>query len=301
MTQFAPSLPVAPHRAAVTATTGQWDFHEFTFAGPATGNPFVDVTFAAEFTHGVRVLRVPGFYDGNGTYCLRFMPPEPGEWSFVTTSTARELDNKTGRLTVTPAAADNHGPVRVAGTFHFAHADGTPHKSFGTTAYSFAHQGPALESETLDTLARSPFNKVRMCVFPKRYAYTASEPEHYPFEGSAPCSWDFTRFNPAFFRHFESILLKMRDLGIQADLILLHPYDRGHWGFDRMPADADDRYLKYAVARFGAFRNVWWSLANEHDFMTEKQPRRLAPLRPDRRRGRPVRAFAQRAQRVRHF
>jgi hypothetical protein len=38
-----------------------------------------------------------------------------------------------------------------------------------------------------------------------------------------------------------------------------------------MPDEVDDRYLKYVVSRLGAFRNVWWSLANENDFVAEKQ------------------------------
>jgi hypothetical protein len=59
--------------------------------------------------------------------------------------------------------------------------------------------------------------------------------------------------------------------GIEADIILFHPYDEGHWGFDRMPSDADDRYLHYVVARLSAYRNVWWSLANEWDFMRHKK------------------------------
>ena len=32
----------------------------------------------------------------------------------------------------------------------------------------------------------------------------------------------------------------------------------------------DDRYWKYVLARFSAYRNVWWSLANEYDLMHEK-------------------------------
>ena len=32
----------------------------------------------------------------------------------------------------------------------------------------------------------------------------------------------------------------------------------------------DDRYLRYCIARLSAFRNVWWSLANEYDFMTDR-------------------------------
>ena len=46
-------------------------------------------------------------------------------------------------------------------------------------------------------------------------------------------------------------------------MILLHPYDSVKWGFDQMEDVVDDFYLEYVVARLSAFRNVWWSLANE--------------------------------------
>src|SRR5690606_13979419 len=84
--------------------------------------------------------------------------------------------------------------------------------------------------------------------------------------------WDFTRFNPAFFRHLEKRVSQLCDLGIQADIILFHPYDEGRWGFDRMDPESDDRYLRYVIARLSAYRNVWWSVANEFDFMKEKRP-----------------------------
>jgi PKD repeat protein len=38
-----------------------------------------------------------------------------------------------------------------------------------------------------------------------------------------------------------------------------------------MGQEADDRYLHYCIARLSAYRNVWWSLANEFDFMEHKQ------------------------------
>ena len=37
-----------------------------------------------------------------------------------------------------------------------------------------------------------------------------------------------------------------------------------------MPAEVDDRYLRYLTARLSAYRNVWWSLANEFDLMKSK-------------------------------
>lgn len=73
-----------------------------------------------------------------------------------------------------------------------------------------------------------------MCVFPKHYSWNTNEPPLYPFEGTPPRTWDFSRFNPASFQHLEQRILDLQRLEIEADLILFHPYDKGHWGFDRM-------------------------------------------------------------------
>jgi Domain of unknown function (DUF5060)/Protein of unknown function (DUF4038)/Domain of unknown function (DUF5605) len=255
---------------APAAEVEQWGVSELTLHGPSGGNPFVDVELSATFTRGQRKIRVGGFYDGDGMYRVRFMPEAPGEWTYTTASNRPELDGKTGTLTVTRPSAGNHGPVRVHNTFHFGYADGTPYFPVGTTCYAWTHQGDKLEEETLATLKAAGFNKLRMCVFPKWYAFNRTEPPRYPFVGTPPNKWDFHRFNPEFFRHLETRVGQLRDLGIEADVILFHPYDKGHWGFDRMPAAADDRYLRYVVARLAAYRNVWWSLANEFDFMKEK-------------------------------
>ena len=231
----------------------------------------MDVQLSATFEHGDVKHVVSGFYDGDGIYRVRFMPDTIGDWSYATRSNVPQLNGKRGQFKVTAESENNHGPVRVHNTFHFAYADGTPFKPLGTTCYAWISQDDELQEQTLQTLAESPFNKLRMCVFPKRYSWNENEPPLYAFEGTPPSEWDFSRFNPRFFQHLEKRVGQLRDLGIEADIILFHPYDEGHWGFDRMPDDADDRYLRYLISRLGAYRNVWWSLANEYDFMTEKQ------------------------------
>ena len=262
----------------------QWDIFELTLQGSAEGNPFIDVELTAQFSYKHRTIEVEGFYDGDGVYKVRFMPDVPGPWRFRTRSNRDELSGAEGGFTCVPASPGNHGPVRVANTFHFAYADGTPYKQIGTTCYVWNHQGDELEEQTLETLRNSPFNKIRMCVFPKHYAFNENEPERYPFpclsKGSSKWtgswkvdvkegwSFDFTRFEPEFFRHLELRVGQLRDLGIEADIILFHPYDR--WGFATMDAETDDRYLRYVVARLAAYRNVWWSMANEFDFMHTK-------------------------------
>jgi hypothetical protein len=251
-------------------TVEQWGVFEIALNGPTNGNPFLDVQLSARFTQGVSTIVANGFYDGDGIYRVRFMPEKPGEWHYVTKSSSAELNGKTGDFTVTPPSPGNHGPVRVANTFHFAYADGKPFKELGTTCYAWTHQNDQLEEQTLKTLATSPFNKLRMCIFPKWYDWNRGEPILYPFDGTPTNQWDFARFNPKFFQHLDQRVLDLQKLGIEADVILFHPYDGGHWGFDRMSADADDRYLRYITARLAAYRNVWWSLANEWDFMKTK-------------------------------
>lgn len=265
---FASTVPGLAAAVESERTAPKWEIFELSLHGPSTGNPFTEVEFAATFVLGQRTLVVDGFYDGSGRYRVRFMPDEEGEWSYTTRSGVPELHGKTGRFTCVGPLQGAHGPVRVRNTHHFAYADGTPYFPFGTTCYAWVHQGDELERQTLKTLRTAPFNKLRMCVFPKSYEYNHNEPVFYPFERSASGENDFTRPNPAFFAHLEKRIAELCAMEIEADLILFHPYDR--WGYATMSPEADDRYLRYVLARLSAYRNIWWSLANEFDLMKAK-------------------------------
>ena len=258
-------------RGSASSDVEQWGIFEASYKGPAERNPFVDVEFGATFQQNGKPVTVDGFYDGAGMYRVRFMPDAAGSWTYTTKSNRQELDGKTGTFTVAAAQAGNHGPMRVKDQYHFVYADGAPYRELGTTCYAWTSQPAALEEQTLKTLAGAPFNKLRMCVFPKWFNYNHVEPPRYPFVGQAPNQWDFTKFNPEYFQHFERRVAQVGAMGIEADVILFHPYDEGHWGFDNMGAENDDRYLRYMLARLGAYRNVWWSLANEWDYFKKKK------------------------------
>ena len=264
----------------------RWGVFEAAAPGRSDGNPFVERWIRGTFSGGEETVTVDGFYDGEGIYRVRFMPSFEGEYSYELSGNFSETPRR-GKFFVTPPRGKNHGPVRVAKVRHFAYADGTPYYSVGTTCYVWTHQPPALQEKTLETLRQGYFNKIRFCIFPKHYDYNLNEPQTYPFEGtpmdssvltrdnfsqySGACAgnrWDFTRFCPEHFRLIERRIRDLMELGIEADLIVMHPYDR--WGFSEMDAETDDRYWKYVVARFAAFRNVWWSLANEYDLLSKK-------------------------------
>src|ERR1043165_6291284 len=133
---------------ATSTTIEQWGIFELVLNGSAEGNPFLEVELTAQFSYKHRTVDVDGFYDGDGTYRIRFMPDTQGTWQYRTHSNRDELTSVEGTFTCLAPAPDTHGPVRVANRHHFAYADGTPYKQIGTTCYAWAHQGDKLEEQT---------------------------------------------------------------------------------------------------------------------------------------------------------
>jgi hypothetical protein len=247
----------------------QWDVYEVALNGPDSGNPFMDVNLSALFKHRDKSISVSGFYDGTGVYRIRFSPDLQGTWTYQTESNTDELSKLTGGFNCVAPYGANRGPVRVVNTHYLQYADGTPYYAVGTTAYQWTSVDQKIQEKTLQTLTAAPFNKIRMCVFPKSYQYgNQTEPWAYPFarEGDAN---DFDRPNYAFFQNFDRRVAQLMDRGIQADVILFHPYDV--WGYCKMGGEMNERYVRYMIARLSAYRNVWWSLANEWDIPSIKE------------------------------
>ena len=107
------------------ANVEKWKVFEITLTGTSIGNPFNEVQLLGRFIINKDTITVPGFYDGEGVYKIRFMPQKEGKWTYLTTSNVKKLDHKAGSFLCTPALKGNHGPVVVKDTFYFAYADGT--------------------------------------------------------------------------------------------------------------------------------------------------------------------------------
>jgi len=271
----------------------KWDVFEVELKGKTEGNPFTDYDIKGCFNGKNEHIYADGFYDGDGVYKVRFMPSYEGEYTFLITGSFSEngTDDIKGEFVVSAARKSNHGPVGVVNKYHFSYEDGTKYYSIGTTCYVWELQSDELIAQTLESLSEAGFNKIRFCIFPKHYDYNLKEPRSYPYEGAPIDSsvltsdnfndytaslgnlkkgndWDFTRFNPEHFAHIETCIYELGKRGIEADLIVMHPYDR--WGFSQMTKEQDDLYWNYVIARFSAFHNVWWSLANEYDLLPGK-------------------------------
>ena len=136
------------------------------------------MTLEATFSQGGRAVRVPGFYDGDGTYRVRFMPDTEGEWTLrtrVVDAGARRQDRRVHcdpprRMHMARCASptSSTSPMPTARRISRSAPPATP----GPTSRS------TLQEETLETLAKARFNKMRMGVFPKDYPFNTNEPLH---------------------------------------------------------------------------------------------------------------------------
>ena len=252
----------------------QWGMFEVELPGPTDGNPF-----RRRRAHGARSnttatsRTVTGFYDGDGVYRVRFMPDKHGPVAVHDAQQRRRTRRQDGRVRRRRADRQQSRPGARSATRSTSPTPTARRTSqLGTTCYAWTSPGRGARGADAQDARRVAVQQAAdVRVSRSGTPGTRTSRRCTPFEGTPPNQWDFTRFNPAFFQHLEQRIAQLRDLGIEADIILFHPYDEGHWGFDRMPDEADDRYLRYVVSRLAAFRNVWWSLANEYDFMTEKQ------------------------------
>lgn len=248
----------------------QYEILEMSWQAGEPERDWVQANLEAVFERNGMATRVKGFYAGDGIYKVRFLPLEEGHYTCTVAGRLPAEGGESGRwleikeslsLTAEPAAEGKHGPVRAVGT-HFAYEDGSRYIPFGTTVYAMIHQGNEMLRETFETLKEQPFNKLRFCLFPKHYEFNHNEPELFAFEKAGEF-WNTKRPCMEYWDLLDDTLGYMEELGIQADLILFHPYDK--WGFATLTRQQRLEYLEYLCRRLGAYPNVWWSLANEYD------------------------------------
>lgn len=230
-----------------------WEFH-----GQELTDKYGDINLWAEVWNEKEHAYCQGFYAGNGNYKIRFYPRTVGGYQYRISG----LWEQEGEVFCTPS--DKNGMVITEGT-HFKYENGKDYCPIGTTVYALCYQPLERIQETMDTLRNSPFNKIRMCVFPKYFDYNWEEPSIFPFEKKEDGNWDMGRPCLTFWNLLEEVISQLGELGIQCDLILLHPYDK--WGFSTLSEAQVVQYFRYVVSRLAAFPNVWWSLANEYDIM----------------------------------
>lgn len=280
-------LPTLPGQAAAERIPAvKWTPVDLAFTTSITWrfsptDPF-EVDFCADISGPGNVrLKHQGFYDGKDTWKIRFAPPAEGVWTITTRSDVLELDHRQVEVHCTVAPAGSvRGGLRIDPQHprHFLREDGTRFFPVGYEAnWLFAldmlEPGPALPTlkPFLAKLAGSGFNFVNLNLWALDTTWRAGKTEENDF-GPPPLSpWegtidnpDFRRFNLAYWQHFDRVIAAMADHGIIASL-----YFKVYNKLCRWPANGspeDDRFFRYAIARFAAYPNITWILAKEAQY-----------------------------------
>ncbi|MGY6649685.1 apiosidase-like domain-containing protein [Wenyingzhuangia sp. IMCC45574] len=243
-------------------------------------NPFV-TDFGATFTHeNGSTQKVPGFYNGNNEWVIRFSNAIQGKWKFVTYGKDKKLKNKKGTINVGKPKANKHGSIVIEkDSKKFSYEDGSPYFLLAFECdwlygldYHNETQIPKTE-HLLNLIQENGFNQVVMNVFSydvrwKKDKKLAQHPDHefgapkdiFPFLGNNEKP-DFSSLNVDFFKKFDRTISTMNDKQIVSHLMIYVWNKLVAW--PDMYSDADNMYFDYVVKRYQAFPNMLWDISKE--------------------------------------
>jgi Protein of unknown function (DUF4038)/Domain of unknown function (DUF5060)/Putative collagen-binding domain of a collagenase len=253
-------------------SVGEWELRsQYT-----SENPFTDVTLDASFISPAgQEFTVPGFYDGDSTWRVRFNPSLAGQWAYRIFSRPANSDlDREGSFEVTPDRKRGFlraTPDRAWG-FHYESDD--PVFLLGDTVYNLfgmAYCGVDVES-FLQRRAEQGFNllRVRLPVSPFHPPEGYSDWQTrrtWPWGGSEQAP-RFDRFNLEYFRTVDQVVRQAERLGLGLEMIM------EAWGFE-FPFNSrnifvpewEELWLRYLIARYDAFNSVYvWTPLNEYEY-----------------------------------
>ena len=263
--------PVAPAEVALR-TVGEWSV----VAARAYARPFADVAVTATFTApSGREWRHPGFYDGHGTWRVRFNPGEPGEWRVVIASWPEDAGLAwSGSFTVAGEAGRGFLRATPGTAWGFAYENGEPAFILGDTVYNLfgmAHCGADV-APFLRRRAEQGFNllRARLPVSPFHPPAGVSDWQTrrtWPWGGSEQAPL-FDEFNLDYFATVDRVIEAAEAIGIDFELIM------EAWGFEypfnsrqHFTAEWEELWLRYLIARYDAYRcAAIWTPLNEYEY-----------------------------------
>ncbi|MGC9348167.1 MAG: DUF5060 domain-containing protein [Anaerolineae bacterium] len=244
-------------------------------------NPFADVELDAVFTApSGRQVAIPGFYDGDGVWRVRFNPGEVGRWSYEICSRPADPElTAEGSFEVTPRETRGFLQCTPGDAWGFRFESGEAAFLLGDTTYNLFGMAHAAEpsaqgdvEEFLRRRAKQGFGllRVRLQVSPFHgpRGYSAWQKSRtWPWGGSEQAP-QLDRFNLDYFQTVDRVMRLVEDLGLGLEMIM------EAWGFEFpfnnravFVPEWEDLWLRYLIARYDAFRAVYvWTLLNEYEY-----------------------------------
>ncbi|MFW5941330.1 MAG: DUF5060 domain-containing protein [Chloroflexota bacterium] len=234
-------------------TIGKWERFEVAYTNTTwDGNPF-DLEFTGTFRHtsSGRTLTQLGFYAGNDTWKIYFMPDAVGEWTFETASSDPDLDGRQGSFQATESSLP--GPLV---------GEGNRWRLNDTGEYVAPIMLPTREwfkstqtADGVDDFITWADDTAGALIIGTTLVYFQHEQAASPYikgeEGET--------FNIPMWDRMNSHLDMVRDRGM-GHYIMFYSDDSeapNRWGIREQSAE-ELRLFRYAIARFAPYPMVMW-------------------------------------------
>lgn len=243
-------------------------------------NPLYEQKFHVQFVSPTgRIKSVDGFWDGERSWKVRFMPDERGVWRWSTETSDKNdtgLNGQSGSFrcvdnTQSHAIYRNGVVTRRPGHYYMEHADGTPFFWTACTAWNGTLKSTDEEwAFYLNHRATNHYSVIQFVTTQWRGGDKNSMGD-VAFEGSGVIN-----INPAFFRHLDKKINQINDAGLVAAPVLLWalPTFTGRYlspGYFLPDAEAI-ALARYMVARYGS-HHVVWVLGGDGVYVNEYEQR----------------------------
>ena len=225
-------------------------------------DPFNQVNLDVLFTDPKgHTLRVPGFWDGNNKWKVRYTSPVVGTHTFRSVCSIpsdKGLNGIVGKLEMQPYDGENlllkHGALRISDDKrHFAYADGTPFFCLGDTWWMGLTKRLAWP-EDFKALAedrrKKGFNVIQIVagLYPDMPAFDKRGENEMGF----PWERDYSRIRPEYFDSADRRIMFLAEQGFVPCIVGAWGYHLGWLGEDKIK-----QHWRYIIARWGALPVVW--------------------------------------------
>jgi hypothetical protein len=274
-----------------------FDYQEIIIKLPqaSAGNPFTDAQFTGAFIYADTVLRnIAGFCDAadGRTFRMRFLANKKGgvrfDLTFIWGDQGYIFDGKFKIV-----ASKRKGPLRVdtEHPWHLQHEGSGEHFFWNaTTAYwMLGWKDERVIQQSIDRFASLGVNRIRVAINGRAHGGSRWNEKNVvecpqftfklnPWEAERPADldnpgFDVTRFNLAHWQKLDRLVARAREKGIVVSLIFyVDGLDHGCDPFkkEKMGNADEQRYYAFAVARYAAFENVMWDVANEYHLFRDE-------------------------------
>jgi len=258
------TLIPGPCDAAIDLPVGRWDRFEASVKNPKDyRDPYRDVTLKVTYENPVgEKTEFRGFYDGAGTWKIRFMPDRLGTWKYTA-----EFSDGSRRMSGTFECVNSEVPGMISvdetNPLWFGFRDGKHVliRSFHVGDRFFAENWPSEKRKAfLDWAQKQGYN-------------TLSVASHYlnrdaKGRGRGWKTPDLWPLDANEFRKAEAILNDLAARGI-----MVYPFAGFFGQSSDFPTDRTEQvlYIKYVLARFGPYWNLLFNVAGPEPKIKAKE------------------------------